>query len=87
MPDGSDWVAFLRGPIVLAAAMDTLKQPNLTADGSRMGHIASGALFPISDAPLVTGPKNTLANEITLTDKKSLTLVPEMRSINPDINL
>ncbi|MDQ0638218.1 DUF1680 family protein [Pedobacter sp. W3I1] len=73
MPDGSDWVAFLRGPIVLAAAMDTLSQPNLTADGSRMGHIASGALFPISDAPLVTGAKNTLADEITSTDKNSLT--------------
>lgn len=73
MPDGSDWVAFLRGPVVLAAAMDTLNQPNLLADGSRMGHIASGPLFPISDAPLVTGAKNTLANEITLIDKNSLT--------------
>lgn len=73
MPDGSDWVAFLRGPIVLAAAMDTLSQPNLTADGSRMGHIASGALLPISEAPLVTGVKNTLADEITLADQKSLT--------------
>jgi len=73
MPDGSDWVAFLRGPIVLAAALDTLNQPNLTADGSRMGHIASGALFPISQAPLVTGAKNVLASEITLTDKKNLT--------------
>ncbi|WP_316847806.1 beta-L-arabinofuranosidase domain-containing protein [Pedobacter psychrodurus] len=73
MPDGSDWVAFLRGPIVLAAAMDTLTQPNLTADGSRMGHIASGALLPISDAPLVTGAKNALANEITLSGQNSLT--------------
>jgi len=73
MPDGSDWVAFLRGPVVLAAAMDTLNQPNLLADGSRMGHIASGPLFPMSDAPLVTGAKNTLANEITLIDKNSLT--------------
>jgi DUF1680 family protein len=73
MPDGSDWVAFLRGPIVLAAAMDTLTQPNLTADGSRMGHIASGALLPISDVPLVTGTKNALANEITLSDQNSLT--------------
>ncbi|KQM77210.1 glycosyl hydrolase [Pedobacter sp. Leaf216] len=73
MPDGSDWVAFLHGPIVLAASIDTLNQPNLTADGSRMGHIASGALFPISDAPLVTGTKNALESEIILTDKKSLT--------------
>ncbi len=73
MPDGSDWVAFLRGPIVLAAALDTLSEPNLTADDSRMGHIASGALFPISDAPLVTGSKNTLAHEIKLTDRNTLT--------------
>ncbi|MBO9672458.1 MAG: glycoside hydrolase family 127 protein [Sphingobacteriaceae bacterium] len=73
MPDGSDWVAFLHGPIVLAAELDTLNQPNLTADGSRMGHIASGPLLPITDAPLVTGSKNTLANEITPTGKNNLT--------------
>lgn len=73
LPDGSDWVAFLRGPIVLGAALDTLSQPNLTADGSRMGHIASGALFPLSDAPLVTGDKNTLAKQITLTGQQRLT--------------
>jgi len=73
MPDGSDWVAFLRGPLVLGAAIDTLGQPNLTADGSRMGHIASGALFPINEAPLVTGNKESLASEITLTKPGSLT--------------
>ncbi len=73
MPDGSDWVAFLRGPVVLGAALDSLSQPNLTADGSRMGHIASGALFPMSDAPLVTGDKESLAKEITSTEPQSLT--------------
>jgi len=73
MPDGSDWVSFLRGPIVLAAALDSLPQPNLIADGSRMGHIASGALFPVSDAPLVAGEKNALAGKIIPTDKNSLT--------------
>lgn len=64
MPDGSDWVSFLRGPIVMATALDTLQQPNLTADGSRMGHIASGALFPVSEAPLVSGNKADLAQKL-----------------------
>ncbi|WP_443938965.1 beta-L-arabinofuranosidase domain-containing protein [Pedobacter sp. MW01-1-1] len=62
LPDGSDWLAFKRGPFVLAAALDTLSQPNLTADGSRMGHIASGPLLPLSDAPFIIGEKKELAD-------------------------
>jgi len=61
LPDGSDWVAFSRGPVVLAAELDTLTEPNLFADGSRMGHIASGALLPLNEAPLIVGEKKTLA--------------------------
>jgi len=64
LPDGSDWVAFSRGPIVLAAELDTLTEPNLFADGSRMGHIASGALLPLNEAPLIVGEKNNLAEGI-----------------------
>ncbi|WP_316830109.1 glycoside hydrolase family 127 protein [Pedobacter aquatilis] len=64
LPDGSDWVAFKRGPIVLAAELDTLSQPNLIADGSRMGHIANGALLPLNDAPLIVGEKEQIATGI-----------------------
>lgn len=64
MPDGSDWVAFVHGPIVLAAALDTLDQPNITADGSRMGHIASGALLGMNEAPLITGSKTSFAAQV-----------------------
>ncbi|RYD77081.1 MAG: glycosyl hydrolase [Sphingobacteriales bacterium] len=64
LPDGSDWVAFTRGPIVLAAELDTLTEPNLFADGSRMGHIANGALMPLNEAPLIVGDKNTLAEGV-----------------------
>jgi len=77
MPDGSDWVSFLRGPIVLAAELDGLPQPNLTADGSRMGHIASGPLLPVSEAPLVTGTKPELADKLALADKNTLTFKAE----------
>jgi len=72
MPDGSDWVAFLHGPIVMAAELDTLQQPNLSADGSRMGHIASGALFPLSEAPLVSGNKADLAKNIVAVKNETL---------------
>lgn len=64
LPDGSDWVAFTRGPIVLAAELDTLTEPNLFADGSRMGHIASGALLPLNEAPLIVGERNNLAEGV-----------------------
>lgn len=73
LPDGSDWVAFLHGPIVLAAEIDSLKQPNLIADGSRMGHIASGALFPMNEVPLITGNKTSLANDLQAMKNSSST--------------
>ncbi len=66
MPDQSNWVAFLHGPIVLAAVIDTLKPKVLIADGSRMGHIASETLFPLDKAPLIVGSKDNLAAEITV---------------------
>ncbi|GGE51583.1 hypothetical protein EV200_102184 [Pedobacter psychrotolerans] len=83
MPDGSDWVAFLHGPIVLAAELDTLSQPNLTADGSRMGHIASGALFPVSEAPLVFGQKQDLAAQLVPVKNQSLTFNAEKAIYQP----
>jgi DUF1680 family protein len=53
LPDGSNWVAFRRGPIVLAADMGKQDLIGLNADGSRMGHIASGPLYPLDEAPLL----------------------------------
>ncbi|MCZ4222162.1 glycoside hydrolase family 127 protein [Pedobacter rhodius] len=73
LPDGSDWVAFTRGPIVLAAELDTLSQPNLIADGSRMGHIAVGPLLPLNNAPLIAGNKASLADAIKPDNSASMT--------------
>ncbi|WP_316783676.1 glycoside hydrolase family 127 protein [Pedobacter frigiditerrae] len=64
LPDQSNWVSFLHGPIVLASEIDTLKPKKLIADGSRMGHIASETLFPIDKAPLIVGSKDNLATKI-----------------------
>ena len=51
LPDGSDWVALLHGPIVLAAPRGTADLVGLRADSARMGHVAHGPLLPMDQAP------------------------------------
>lgn len=59
LPDGSNWGAFVRGPIVLAAKTSTNDLTGLFADDSRMGHETRGKLYPINDAyALVDDSKN-----------------------------
>ncbi|MFL5748057.1 MAG: beta-L-arabinofuranosidase domain-containing protein [Niastella sp.] len=53
LPDGSPWASFVYGPIVLAAKTDTSNLVGLKADGSRMGHVAGGPLYPIDKAPMI----------------------------------
>lgn len=55
LPDGSPWQAYLIGPYVFAAPEGTEQLDRLRADDSRMGHIASGPLAPVSELPLVEG--------------------------------
>lgn len=62
LPDGSNWAAFVRGPIVLAAKTSTEDLKGLFADDSRMGHETRGRLFPINKAyALVNESKNYLS--------------------------
>ncbi|MBO9729739.1 MAG: glycoside hydrolase family 127 protein [Chitinophaga sp.] len=53
LPDSTHWASFLYGPVVLAAATDTLNMPGLYADTSRWGQIAGGSLRPLSVAPVL----------------------------------
>jgi uncharacterized protein len=53
MPDGSDWVSLLYGPIVLAAPAGTDQVTGLRADDSRMGHVAHGPLVPIDSVDVL----------------------------------
>jgi DUF1680 family protein len=56
LPDSSDWVAIMRGPIVLASPAGTNDLRGLFANDSRMGHVASGPLVPLDQVPvLLTG--------------------------------
>jgi DUF1680 family protein len=72
LPDGSNYVAFLHGPIVLAADMGAQNEVGLEADGSRMGHIASGPMLPLDEAPLLVSTANPMANALA-SDKQPLT--------------
>ena len=42
LPDGSDWGAVMRGPIVMGKRCGTDRLDGLFADGGRMGHVAWG---------------------------------------------
>ncbi|HWQ92878.1 MAG TPA: glycoside hydrolase family 127 protein [Clostridia bacterium] len=59
LPDGSEWAAILRGPIVLASPTGTNDLAGLFANDSRMGHVASGQLVPLDRVPvLLASPSN-----------------------------
>lgn len=57
LPGLENHVAVLHGPIVLAAKTPQPGEKlNFTADGSRMGHIAHGAVCPQNAAPVFVSP-------------------------------
>jgi len=53
LPDGSDWVSILHGPILLASPTDTKDQPGLFAGDGRGDHIPHGSLRPIDQMPVL----------------------------------
>lgn len=73
LPDGSSWVSFVHGPIVLAAATDTTNLQGLRADDSRMGHIANGPLYPVEEAPLLVTTDKDIAAALKPVAGKPLT--------------
>jgi len=64
LPDSSRWASFIYGPIVLAAKTDTSNLAGLKADGSRMGHVAGGPLYPIDQAPMIVSSDNNPALQL-----------------------
>ena len=61
LPDGSSWVSFIHGPVVLAAVTDSTDLTGIKADSSRMGHVANGPLYPIGEAPSIVTESKELA--------------------------
>ncbi|WP_394366282.1 glycoside hydrolase family 127 protein [Spirosoma terrae] len=81
LPDGSNWAAFVHGPIVLAAKTSTNDLDGLFADDSRMGHETKGKLYPLDKAYALIGSPDTYHSRIKPADGltfqlDSLTLQP-----------
>lgn len=64
LPDGSNWVAFVNGPIVLAAKTSTEDLDGLFADDSRMGHVAQGKYIPLDKAYALVGEKGSYVSKL-----------------------
>jgi hypothetical protein len=73
LPDGLDDVAFLYGPIVLAAETGTNDMTGLQAGDGRWDHIANGPLLPLDQAPALVCEPNDIAKSIQPVPNKSLT--------------
>lgn len=64
LPDGSNWSAFVHGPIVLAAKTSTTDLVGLFADDSRMGHETKGPLYPMNKAYALVNEKGDFKSKI-----------------------
>ncbi|MET0636875.1 MAG: glycoside hydrolase family 127 protein [Chitinophagaceae bacterium] len=53
MPNLPSYIAFMRGPILLAARTGTDSLRGLIANDSRWGHIAGGERLPIEQSPII----------------------------------
>ncbi len=81
LPDGSNWSAFVHGPIVLAAKTSTTDLVGLFADDSRMGHETKGPLYPMNKVYALVDEKGDFKSKIKPIGKlkfslDSLTLQP-----------
>jgi hypothetical protein len=72
LPDGSPWASFVYGPIVLAAKTNDSNLVGLKADGSRMGHVASGPLYAIDKAPMIIAEQSNPALQLKPVKDKPL---------------
>ncbi len=73
LPDGSDYVAVLHGPIVLAAKTGAESVDGLVAGDARMGHVSPGPYLPLDEAPMFVGDGEKIAEEIRPVAGKPLT--------------
>lgn len=64
LPDGSDWVAVMHGPLMLAARTGEEGIEGLIADDGRGSHVAPGPYLPLDGAPMLVGERDALAAQI-----------------------
>lgn len=60
LPNVPNYIAIMRGPILLGARMGTDHLDGLVADDSRWGHIAHGPLVSVFDTPFIIGNRREI---------------------------
>ena len=68
LPDGSPWVSFRYGPVVLAAREGLHGVSGFEAPDERMGHVAASGVLPLCGTPVVPDP-----GAVRLLDRPTLT--------------
>lgn len=64
LPNMSQYIAIMHGPIVLGAKTGTENLDGLVAGDNRWGHIAHGKLQPVSKAPVIVGNRTKIASKL-----------------------
>lgn len=75
LPDYSNYIAFLHGPIVLAAKTDTTNLDNLTGSGKDQfgGYRAKGKIYPLDSVPVLVSNESDLTSYLMPVRGKSQT--------------
>ena len=73
LPNVSSYIAIMHGPILLGAKTGTEDLTGLVADDSRWGHIASGKMLALDQAPIMVGDRTTFPTKLIPVAGKSLT--------------
>ncbi len=64
LPNEPNYIAIMRGPILLGARMGEEELTGLVADDSRWGHIAHGSLVSLFDTPILAGDREGIRRKI-----------------------
>lgn len=64
LPGAPEYIAIMRGPVLLGARMGTDGLDGLVAGDSRWGHIAHGPLVSLFDTPILVGERSEIVSKL-----------------------
>lgn len=83
MPNVSNYIAIIHGPILLGAKTGTEDLKGLVANDSRWGHIAGGERLPVDKAPIIIeNSLDDIAGKLTPVKDKPLTFTASLNLVN-----
>ncbi|MBW8327331.1 MAG: glycoside hydrolase family 127 protein, partial [Prolixibacteraceae bacterium] len=83
MPNVSNYIAIMHGPILLGAKTGTEDLKGLVANDSRWGHIAGGERLPVDKAPIIIeNSLDDIAGKLTPVKDKPLTFTASLNLVN-----